>query len=343
MHRERNTEIAKATLQFDGPLFIVGMPRSGTKLLREILNAHPHVSILRYETEFLPYWTVNWNKFGDLSDRTQFQKFYKSCQRLPFFTYLRDTGHAINVNEWYDRCDGFSPAAVFDGMAHVHLELPKGTQTIWGDKSPSYLCHIRLLRELYPSSKFIHIVRDVRDYCLSINKAWGKNMLRAAQRWSDDVSLAKSVGKTLSKSYLEIRYEDLLANPSIVVNAICEFLSISFDRSIMELSEPTENIGDARGVRQIVKTNVGKYLTEIDTHMISKIESIAGETLNSAGYSCDYMGPPKSLGRTRLKYYQFIDGINLLRSFSKERGIKGGLSFAYHYFTKSGNRLDSDG
>ena len=53
---------------FEGPLFLVGMPRSGTKLLRALLNRHPNISIMTNETEFLPYLVSHWESFGDLSD-----------------------------------------------------------------------------------------------------------------------------------------------------------------------------------------------------------------------------------------------------------------------------------
>ncbi|MDP1558114.1 MAG: sulfotransferase [Nitrosomonas sp.] len=53
-------------------------------------------------------------------------------------------------------------------------------QQRWGEKSPMNLQHITALAKVFPNAQFIHIIRDVRDYCLSINKAWGKDMPRAA-------------------------------------------------------------------------------------------------------------------------------------------------------------------
>src|SRR5262245_12693694 len=42
-------------MSWEGPMFIVGMPRSGTKLLRGLLDQHPRIRILQTETEFLPF------------------------------------------------------------------------------------------------------------------------------------------------------------------------------------------------------------------------------------------------------------------------------------------------
>ena len=63
---------------FKGPLFIVGIPRSGTKLLRGLLDEHPMIGIPPIEIEFLPYWEKRWRDFGDLSDPYMFSKFYKN-------------------------------------------------------------------------------------------------------------------------------------------------------------------------------------------------------------------------------------------------------------------------
>ena len=64
---------------FHGPLFVVGMPRSGTKLLRGLLNEHSRIGIPLNETEFLPHWLRSWSAFGDLSSRTAFDAFSKAC------------------------------------------------------------------------------------------------------------------------------------------------------------------------------------------------------------------------------------------------------------------------
>mgnify|MGYP000529984615 CR=1 FL=1 len=64
-------------VKFKGPLFIVGMPRSGTKLLRDLLNQHPKIHIAEIETHFLPFWFSQWKEFGDLSEKENFYSLRK--------------------------------------------------------------------------------------------------------------------------------------------------------------------------------------------------------------------------------------------------------------------------
>jgi len=325
------------------PLFIVGMPRSGTKLLRAILNRHPSVSIPDVETEFLPFWVSNWQTFGDLSDWSRFERFADRCQGLPFFLYLRDAGEQIDVADWYSRCRSFEPAGVFEGLILTHLNLQGDSGVIWGDKSPSYVRHLELLHRLYSEAKFVHIIRDVRDYCRSIHKAWGKNALRAAHRWAEDVGYARSIGRRLADDYLEIHYEDLIRNPSETIGTVCAFLGIPFSENLLDLSRPTENLGDTRDVAGIDRENVGKYEEYFDAGTVTSIEAIASQVLVESGYDCSYGGESRRLGTAYLRYLQLLDGLNLVRFAVRERGFWNAIRFVSSYYRISGNRLSDGG
>lgn len=328
----------KTVKPFNGPLFIVGMPRSGTKLLRSILNQHPRISIPDIETEFLPYWVRHWTTFGDLSNREIFGRFFARCQALPFFVYAGETGKPVNVDRWYAACTNFGTAGVFEALICSYLGIQQGHGRIWGDKSPSYVTHLHTLTELYPTARFIHIVRDARDHCLSVHRAWGKSMLRAAQRWSDDVTSARSAGQLLGDRYFELRYEDLIADPRITIMQICTFLGTEYSPQMLVLPEPTENLGNTKGVRGIVADNAGKYGQELDAATRERIESIAGDTLRETGYDCAVTKEPLRLSSGRMRWLQFIDGLQLLRFSAKDRGVLGSIRFVLRYFWVSGNR-----
>ncbi|MEA2060326.1 MAG: sulfotransferase [Thermodesulfobacteriota bacterium] len=210
---------------------------------------------------------------------------------------------------------------------------------IWGDKSPSYIRHIPLLQELYPRATIIHIVRDVRDYSLSINKAWGKNMLRAAQRWQDDTCKAGVDIQKLGDSGLEIRFEDLLGNPEMVLNDICNTIGISFEKNMIHLNKPSENIGDARGVNKIVADNKQKWNKKMSPALIRRIEEICCTQLSRYGYETGYQGEPKRIGTIGMKWYKMLDGWNLVLSDSDKRGILKNLMFHIRYNNTSGNRM----
>ncbi len=338
MQNSQGTLSTPETENFSGPLFIVGLPRSGTKLLRELLNNHSQIGIPSIETEFLPYLHLNWNSFGDLSQYESFEAFYTQMLKLPYFWYLQREGEVIACRSWYDSCPNFSVSGVFEALIRHDANIPTESKRIWGDKSPSYVRHLLLLKNIYPTCRIIHITRDVRDYCLSIHKAWKKNMFRAAQRWSTDVTSAKEQGNRIGRDYLEIRYEDLIETPDVEMKKICQFLHIPFEADMVTLSRPSENIGDAANRLSIVKKNKGKWQTQLDPTRQTRIEEIACDTLRACGYEVGPEIKSRSIGVVTMVWYQLLDGINLLKSH-KDSTFAESIRFYWKYFKISGNRI----
>lgn len=322
-----------------GPLFLVGMPRSGTKLLREMLNEHPRIRFSDIETEFLPYWVLHWPQLMPTGSPDQFRRFYADCLNLPFFIQNAEKGIHIDCDEWLNACASLTPAAVFEGLMRCCLAIPWTDRSIiWGDKSPSYIGHLPLIIAQFPDARIIHIIRDVRDYSLSIRNAWGKSILRAAQRWQDDVSRAREDGRKNSTRYIEVRYEDLLAETKPTLEAICKLIGIEFDARMLNPSRAVENLGATRNMRTVVRNNAGKYLTQMSPKIVAEIERIAGPTLQAMNYRCDYQGAPVRLPYWRLRILQFLDGLNLLRAGAGQFGLVRSVKYNLARFRMSGNR-----
>ncbi len=212
---------------------IVGAPRSGTTLLRFMLDAHPDMAIPP-ETGFLalaepatrpkleyPYGFVaavmnyppgspNWPDFGI------------SAEEL-------DT--AIRLIEPFDLADAF--------RAFYRLYAARMNKPRWGDKTPVYVRHIETLRGLLPEARFIHIVRDGRDACLSWSKTWFRpsdDFATTVRQWREWVLAGRRQGEK-TNSYLEIRYEDLVANPVEVLKSVCRFIALEFDEVMLRYHE----------------------------------------------------------------------------------------------------------
>jgi len=338
---------------WQGPLFIVGLPRSGTKLLRTLLNHHPAIQLPVIETAFLPVWMAEWQGYGNLSDYGRFQGFYKRTLRLAYFQYQKDRGHLIECRHWYEHCEDFSIAGVFEALirhdadadatanpaanpaAGARLQVRENPQSpqhlgsnwrIWGDKTPSYVRHMSRLAAIYPQARFIHIIRDVRDYCLSIENAWGKNKPRAAQRWVDSIRAARQSGEALGERYREIRYEALLTDPAGTIRSLCEFLGVDYHPSMLVLSKPAEALGAASGQAAIVAGNHGKYRMAMTARDLRAIEAIAGPLLHDLGYTVDTPVPAKRLSPLRMRVLQLLDGFNFLLAAMRQHRPQLALS-----------------
>ena len=319
--------------RFVGPLFIVGMPRSGTKLLRNLLNQHRHVRMLEVETEFLPWLAHHVDEYGELSDLQNFRRLHADMVRFPYFMYRADEGRVLEANTWHAACRLYDAAGVFEALVRTEVGAQSGNGMIWGDKSPSYIDDIPLLTGLYPQARFIHIIRDVRDYCLSMHKAWGKDMFRAAQRWTDGVAQAREDGARVGTAYMEVRYEDLLGDVEGTMRRVCAHLDTEFDPAVLELEQPSENIGDARGANKVVKENFGKFRSRLQPPVLKRIESIAKPVLQACGYELVYPSiTARRLSATEQFLAQARDGWNLMRDEFKKRGLLAAILFHVRYF-----------
>ena len=109
----------------------------------------------------------------------------------------------------------------------------------WGDKTPLYMQHLDLLDRLFPDARFVHPIRDGRDAALSflavppglMTEGWGhpRDAAGFACQWAIEVRAARRLGARVGADrYLEVRYEELVADPDTVLRAVCAFAELEF-------------------------------------------------------------------------------------------------------------------
>ena len=313
------------------------MPRSGTKLLRDLLNQHPSVGIPEAETEFLPDWALRWPEFGDLRESGAWVRFVDKVRSSAYFVYLaEERGLYVDAVAWRLACPDFSMAGVFEGLCRLHGGASAEEGGIWGDKSPGYLRHLRLIWDLWPRAHVVHIVRDVRDQVLSAHSAWGKDPVRGAARWADSLAAAQPVMAQHDGRWLEVRYEDLVTDPQAVLERICAFLQIPWNPAVLALSRPSENLGDTKGKTTVVAGNVEKWRSMMDSRTCRRVEALAADGLRRHGYPCDHEGPAVHMPRGERRIRQLRDGANLVRFDVQLRGAVGALRFRWRLFQETG-------
>ncbi|KAB7627881.1 sulfotransferase family protein [Alkalilimnicola sp. S0819] len=297
--------------RFDGPLFIVGMPRSGTKLLRTLVNRHSQVGLPEYESHFIPFYArsgLNWERLRDP------QRFHRFHRRIARSNFGRGLGAELpSAERWRGAVREWSCAGVMEALFRLFAQA-RGKR-IWGDKTPLYLRELPLLSTLYPGARFVHIVRDVRDYCLSARAAWGKHPLRAAQRWHDDVAACRRAGAELGPArYLELRYEDLLTDPERLMRRLSAFLGLPYEPATTVPDKDAENLGAARGARRIVSGNTAKWRSAMSAREIARIEAICAPVLRDCGYPLGHhRGPARRVSRLRLGALRAGDALRMAR------------------------------
>jgi hypothetical protein len=310
-----------------GPLFIVGMPRSGTKLLRGLLSRHPRVRIPDAETEFFPFLARWVRDHGPPESERAFAALFESLRTATYFTYRRPEQAPFSWQEWRRECEGrYDAASLFEAFIRYELGAARRSGIIWGDKSPAYIRHIDLLLEHFPDARIVHLVRDVRDFCVSSRKVWNKDVRRAAYQWGRDVAAAHRVCQAQPRC-LEIRYEDLLRSPETQLRRLSRLLRIDFSDAMTRLDRAVEHHGDAAGHAEIVQDNFSKFSSRLTPRELREIESLAWDTMKALGYEPLHATRQKHLGAAEQSLLRFKDGIRLVAGAARTRGLTGALLF----------------
>ncbi len=269
------------------PVFIVGCPRSGTHLLRNLLRSHPNLS-LTGETHFIPRF---YRAFGDPENSRQAVKLASLVLDLewirPWQLPLKPESFAGERS--YVRL----VRRIFESWAQ------KENKNRWGDKTPQYIMEMPLLSKLFPGCKFIHIIRDGRDVALSwLDFPYGPvNIYTAAIHWRKYVGTGRLLAKTLpADCYMEVRFEKLLEQPGTVMPQICSFLDEPFYREVLT-PDPLKLdyvpfvpvLGRFRSFfknnrsETIVKKSSG-WRENMSVANRTVFESVAGDLLHTLGY-----------------------------------------------------------
>lgn len=307
-------------------LFIVGMPRSGTKLLRDLLNRHPDVAIFPNESHFFPRMPALIEKHGDPRRRECFAKLYAELEGTRFMRRIRAAGIAIDRDDWFARVRGGGAREVLEALFECYAAMTG--RRIVGDKTPEYLTEVPVLSGFFPHAKFVHIVRDPRDYVVSMRKAWGKSLPRAAQRWKTSIRRLREDVLRSDVAFTELRYEDLVASPREVLGGLCAFIGVAFDDAMLSLDRPSENLGDTRGETSIVASNFGKWRRELRDDEVRRVERIAGALMAELGYSPEHEAGDEDVSSWRLAACRIRDGLSLVRFGLRRGGIAGAVTEA---------------
>jgi hypothetical protein len=309
-----------------GPLFVVGMPRSGTKLLRDLLNRHSEISIPEVETHFFPLFIKKYGiklNFTDENKRRLIEDFLNTS------FYWNEQQQGVIISGEFDnklRCITNWEEFIF--LILSYFGPKKDNENIlYGDKTPGYINHLDLLKLICPQAKFIHIIRDPRDFCLSVKNIWNKHLLRAAYMWNNTLEKAFHFRETFKNDYTEVKYEDLISDAETSIKNLCCFLNLGFEPAMCTLSKPAENYGDAKGITEIVSNNKNKFLSRLSKKDIMNIELFTFQQMDRLGYKSMYATKTKKPSNINLSLWKLYDAYNSIRFHTREKGLMNGINY----------------
>ena len=162
--------------------------------------------------------------------------------------------HGLSEDEMRERLgalDDLKAAAVLRCFYDAAAE--KAGAARWGDDTPSYLKRMRRIQRALTEARFIHVVRDGRDTLAArpseINTGAA---IATGQRWNKKVRSAR-VQAHLMNHLLEVRYEELIADPEKELRRVCEFIELDFDPAMNGPAGPRPDRGRTRAGRELAR------------------------------------------------------------------------------------------
>ncbi len=170
-----------------------------------------------------------------------------------------------------------------------------------GDKTPDYVRSIETLHSLWPSARFVHVIRDGRDVALSMMDwtkcrpkpgdftAWQEDCISTAALWWElNVRLGQLAGKSLGHSfYYEVRYESLVNRPAEEGAALCGFLGVPFSDAMLrfhELPRASDPGLETKRAHLPVSPGLRDWSAQLPAQDNERFEAAAGALLEELGY-----------------------------------------------------------
>jgi hypothetical protein len=266
--------------------FVIGSARSGTTLLRMILNAHPEVAVppeSRFVVELYR------------SDEVLVEDFLARLDAHP-----RWASWDTPIENVRAQLAGVATLPYPEAIEAAYLAFAKSrNKKRYGDKTPRYIKHIPLLSRLWPEAKFVHLVRDGREVALSYaDVPFGPSTIaKAAALWKERVELGLEQGRALGpKRYNEMRYERLLARPQEEIESLCSFLELDFDPAMLDYSEHARS--EVLDRAKLYNPHVTKSITktrswdeQMPPSQVEVFEAVAGDALQELSYERAFPSP----------------------------------------------------
>jgi hypothetical protein len=280
-------------------VFVVGCPRSGTTLLQRMLDSHPLLAVAN-DTHFIVRCL---EKLAP-----QLLRAAQEGAPVPLGEHLVAGARGYHRFARLGLSDAqvaraAAGASTWAGFVRALYEEFAGARRkrLGGEKTPDFVRHVSLLHGLFPQAAFVHIIRDGRDVALSLRdwatdskgpgrlELWSQEPIGvAALWWQWQVTAGRAQGAVVGpRRYLEVPYENLVADPRRHLQSLCAFLELPFAAPMLDyhcgrardkegLSAKSAWLPPTPGLRD--------WRTQMRRRDLELFEALAGDVLGELGY-----------------------------------------------------------
>ncbi len=278
--------------------FIIGRSRSGTTLLRSMLDMHPNISIPN-ECTFILQLSKRYKDVKNWSPEV-IERFIKDLKKTWLFENLKP-----DIENFRTKHFSLNPELTYQEICKqvllsTPLALSKPDLLYVGDKNPSYSLNLKYLHQIFGiPCKYIYINRDYRDQFVSLKNAGIEipNIVVSAKRWVTAFQSFIRISESNSQNHIIIRYEDLVSEPEKKLAEICSFLNIPYHSQMLEFYH-TETLRKSfsddslYGIHKSIKNpvtrdKIGSWKNHLSIRQLRILDKISGKYEEQSGYkSC---------------------------------------------------------
>ena len=272
-------------------IFMIGIQRSGSNLLRLMLNELPEIAaphpphILQRMMPLVP-------RYGDLASDKAFSLLVDDVCRLVESNPVPWEGVKLDRKDVATRCRARSLVAVFGAVYDVMAQT--WSAKTWCCKSLANIYYLPEIEDYFSDAKYIYLYRDGRDVAVSFSKAvvGEKHFYHIAKEWNEAQQLALSFRKRVpSKRFFNLSYEELTTDTERAIRSLCAFLEVGYKASMLEFHKSAEAKRAASAsnlwenvTNPLMRNNSRKFLKEARENDIRIFESVAGDSMDVLGY-----------------------------------------------------------
>lgn len=279
--------------QVINPIFIIGTERSGTNLLRLMLNAHSSIAV-PHPPHIMKLFAPLEPMYGNLQVDANFRLLIADvCRMVELHTYQWEI--KPDTEQIYNNAKERNLLNIYFQIYDQYLSYSGKAR--WCCKSTFMIEHVAEIIKYYPQARFIFMTRDGRDVAVSAKKSIFNHfhIYYCAKRWQREQRLGLSwMTKLSSEQIMLLKYEELIADTATTVQKLCSFLDEQFESQMLEYY----NFGEARKSgalsvswentsKPVIKNNSNKYRSQLTPAEIIQFEAIALDEMLELGYQTE--------------------------------------------------------
>lgn len=313
------------------PIFIVGTERSGSNLLRLLLNAHSKIAI-PHPPHLMRDLAPIWDLYGDVGDSGNFDRVLSDVLRLLSY-HFSPWPVQLGIKTLREAVEERSLYGVYAALYELYLHHTKKAR--WGCKSTFMCYHIEEILKHHAEPRFIHLVRDPRDVAVSAEKSIFSHYhpYKTSKLWVEQQSeIEKFEDLGSSGKMIRIHYEELTSHTEDCLRLIMTFLDEEFEpsqlmaceggeaRRLASLSESWANCA-----RPVSSSSVGQFRSHLSKKERHWVESAAGKLMSKYGYLPEHDSAPSQPNSIENMIIEALDRWKMLkaelRSMSKDKNF----------------------